>query len=189
MAFEHARRAAVQRPQPHGVVPRRRRDALAVGRHRERHDGRGMAGELLDRVGRPGCQIAILPSSPPVTSRPSGRIATAFTALSWKRITCSATLRSSDQRIAEVSKLPDSAVLPSAEIASARTGPPWPRNCACALPSASGANSNAAQIRLIIGGLHAERGDAFARVASSRKAARNACTAGRSRRLSTTRKS
>ena len=64
--------------------------------------------------------------------RPSLSQATAFTALSWKRITCSATLRVSDQRIAEVSKLPETAWLPSGEIASARTGPPWPRNCACA---------------------------------------------------------
>ena len=43
--------------------------------------------------------------------RPSGRSATAFTAPSWKRSTCSAALRSSDQRIAEVSKLPESALL------------------------------------------------------------------------------
>ena len=33
-------------------------------------------------AGSPGFQIAILPSSPPVASRPSLRIATAFTALS-----------------------------------------------------------------------------------------------------------
>src|SRR3972149_9350134 len=71
-------------------------------------------------------------------------------------------LRSSDQRIAEVSKLPDSARLPSGEIASARTGPPWPRNCACATssatPSASGNSSSNVQRRLVIGWLHAERG-------------------------------
>ena len=41
----------------------------------------------------------------------------------------------SDQRIAEVSKLPETAWLPSGEIASARTGPPWPRNWACAVLS------------------------------------------------------
>jgi hypothetical protein len=41
-------------------------------------------------------------------------------------------LRVSDQRIAEVSKLPETTVVPSGETASARTGPPWPRNCACA---------------------------------------------------------
>src|SRR6266404_3301617 len=38
----------------------------------------------------------------------------------------------SDQRIADVSKLPESAVEPSAEIASARIGPPCPLNCASA---------------------------------------------------------
>jgi hypothetical protein len=32
----------------------------------------------------------------------------------------------------EVSKLPESAVCPSEEIAIALTGPPWPRNGACA---------------------------------------------------------
>src|SRR5262249_5300174 len=36
-----------------------------------------------------------------------------------------------------VSKLPETANAPSAEIASARTGPPWPRNCACADTPAS----------------------------------------------------
>src|SRR5215831_11592000 len=52
-------------------------------------------------------------------------------------MTCSATLRASDQRMTEVSKLPDTASLPSGEIANARTGPPWPRNCACAAKGAS----------------------------------------------------
>jgi hypothetical protein len=55
-------------------------------------------------------------------------MATAFTAPSWKRSTCSAALRLSDHRIADVSKLPDMAFVPSGEIASAFTGPPWPRN-------------------------------------------------------------
>src|SRR5262249_33564499 len=49
----------------------------------------------------------------------------------WKRRTCPATFRRSDQLIADVSKLPDTAVLPSDEIATARTGPPCPRNWAC----------------------------------------------------------
>ena len=43
-----------------------------------------------------------------------------------------AALRVSDQRIAELSKLPEIALAPSADTATARTGPPWPRNCACA---------------------------------------------------------
>ena len=81
--------------------------------------------------------------------RPSFKKATAFTALSWKRITCMATLRWSDQRIAEVSKLPETAWVPSGEMASARTGPPWPRNCACAAPAANGSTHKARVRRLI----------------------------------------
>jgi hypothetical protein len=76
--------------------------------------------------------MAIRASSLAVTARPPLRIATAFTALSCKRSTCSAALRRSDQRIAEVSKLPESALAPSAETASARMGPPCPRTCASA---------------------------------------------------------
>src|SRR5262249_35266985 len=63
--------------------------------------------------------------------------ATALTAPSWKRSTSAAALRASDQRITAVSKLPETADAPSGEIASARTGPPWPRNCACAETPAS----------------------------------------------------
>ena len=63
----------------------------------------------LSGSGLPCVQIAICASAPAVTMRPSLSQATAFTALSWKRITCSATLRVSDQRIAEVSKLPEMA--------------------------------------------------------------------------------
>src|SRR6185437_2663766 len=80
-------------------------------------------------------------SAPPVTIRPSLRYATALTAPSWNRRTCSATLRVSDQRIAEVSKLPEIACDPSGETARARTGPPWPRNWANAALNASGTNS------------------------------------------------
>src|SRR6185437_3673363 len=87
--------------------------------------------------------------------------------------TCSATLRASDQRIAEVSKLPDTACAPSDEIASARTGPPWPRNCACAPLTASGSSKAAAHRRrmrdlmtgsLTLARLHAEGADALARL-------------------------
>src|SRR5712691_11288150 len=39
--------------------------------------------------------------------------------------------------MAELSKLPEIAVLPSFEMASARTGPPWPRSWACAASSAT----------------------------------------------------
>ena len=51
--------------------------------------------------------------------------------------------------MAEVSKLPETASLPSGEIASARTGPPWPRNCACAAPAASGSSRKANRKRLM----------------------------------------
>ena len=69
-----------------------------------------LSGALL-----PALQSAMRPSAPPVTARPSASSATAFTASSWKRSTCSALLRVSDQRIAEESKLPESASLPSCE--------------------------------------------------------------------------
>jgi hypothetical protein len=74
--------------------------------------------------------MAMRPSAPAVAVRPSLSSATALTASAWKRSTCSAALRVSDQRIAVESKLPVTAVCPSDEIANARTGPPWPRNCA-----------------------------------------------------------
>src|SRR5262249_20334378 len=123
----------------------------------------------IDGRGSPGRQIAMRESSPLVAMRPSGRKATALTAPSWKRSTCSAALRSSDQRIAEVSKLPEIAFLPSGEIASARTGPPWPRNCACAASDAAdNTNATTASKRTIIASrfsysrftrAHAERAD------------------------------
>jgi hypothetical protein len=70
-----------------------------------------------------------------------------LTASAWKRSTCSAALRTSDQRIEVESKLPVTAVCPSDEIASARTGPPWPRNCASAPVIPSGRiTSKAAQV-------------------------------------------
>ena len=106
----------------------------------------------------PDRQIATRPSSPPVTVRPSGMSATAFTALSWKRSTCSAALRVIDQRIAELSKLPEIAVVPSAEIASARTGPPWPRSWACA--GAARSNARRTNVNLVIGRLHSQRANA-----------------------------
>jgi hypothetical protein len=64
------------------------------------------------------------PSAPAVAVRPSLSHATALTASEWKRSTCSAELRVRDQRMAVESKLPEIALSPSAEIASARTGPP-----------------------------------------------------------------
>src|SRR5438034_7418403 len=88
------------------------------------------------------------PSAPAVAARPSFSSTTALTASAWKRSTCSAALRASDQRIAVESKLPVTAVYPSGEIASARTGPPWPRNCAKAVVTSSGRTaSRAAQVR------------------------------------------
>src|SRR5258707_4288152 len=88
------------------------------------------------------------PSAPAVAARPSLSSTTALTASAWKRSTCSAALRASDQRIAVESKLPVTAVCPSDEMASARTGPPWPRNCAKAAVASSGRTvSRVAQVR------------------------------------------
>jgi hypothetical protein len=61
----------------------------------------------IDGCALPGVQIAMRASSPAVATRPSGRNSAAFTAPSWKRSTCSAAFCRSDQRIAEVSKLPE----------------------------------------------------------------------------------
>ena len=63
----------------------------------------------LSGFGLPGVQSAMCASAPAVAMRPSFSQMTAFTASSWKRITCSATLRVSDQRMAAVSKLPEMA--------------------------------------------------------------------------------
>src|SRR5207245_10542685 len=90
-----------------------------------------------------GRQISRRAPSPRVATLPSGSIGTAVTAPSWKRSTSVAALRSSDQRMTDVSKLPDTADLPSGAIASARTGPPWPRSCACATPAAHSNTTNA----------------------------------------------
>src|SRR5271165_2578803 len=64
------------------------------------------------------------PSSPIVAELPAP--------LTCRRRTCSTRSWRSDQRIADASKLPENAVMPSAETASARIGPPCPRNCASA---------------------------------------------------------
>src|SRR3954468_2311087 len=129
----------------------------------------------------PARQIAMRASSPLVAIRPSGRNATALTAPSWKRSTCSAAFLCSDHRIADVSKLPESACVPSGEIASARTGPPWPRNCACApsgeITARSMKTKRTRNISARLGnnsgvrGAHAERADAVAhaRIAQRRQ--------------------
>ncbi len=74
--------------------------------------------------------------------------------------------------------------LPSAETASARTGPPWPRSCACGRRGKRAAASSEQQARCRSGVMPApSRARGCARACrSSRSAARNACTAGRSRR-------
>src|SRR6266849_6208715 len=89
--------------------------------------------------------MAMRASSPPVAAAPSLSRATALTAPSWKCSTSSAALRSSDQRMAEVSKLPDIRILPSGDTARARTGPPCPRNCALAVPIAGSQLATSAQ--------------------------------------------
>ena len=133
MPFEHARRAARERPQPHRVVPAGRGERLAVGRDGETDDRAPYALPGRPPACRaPGCQMAMRASSPLVAMRPSRRKATAFTAPSWNLSTFSAAPEASDQMIAVVSKLPETSRCPSGETASARTGPPWPRNWACA---------------------------------------------------------
>ena len=83
MAFEHARRAARERPQPDGAVPRCRRDAWCrPAKPRARRSARCGLRTLAPARARPASRSRRWPSSPPVASRPSFRIATAFTALS-----------------------------------------------------------------------------------------------------------
>jgi hypothetical protein len=47
-------------------------------------------------------------------------------------------------------------------MASARTGPPWPRNWACAVFAPIANSTITTQKCLVIGGLHAERNDTLA---------------------------
>jgi hypothetical protein len=61
-----------------------------------------------------------------------------------KRKTCSANPVAADQRITDVSKLPDRIFRLSGDMATTRTGPPWPRICAIAVPAMT-ANSAAAR--------------------------------------------
>ncbi len=61
IAFEHARRAAGKRPQPHAVIPRGRGERLAVRRDGKIDDRAGMAvehlvGRLLARASRSQCE-------------------------------------------------------------------------------------------------------------------------------------
>src|SRR5262249_60429856 len=70
-------------------------------------------------------------------------------------------------RIGVSSRLREIAVLPAADTASARTGPPWPRSCACAGVSVTAATASASTARgiaSIIRRHHAERGDACAHI-------------------------
>ena len=75
-------------------------------------------------LSEPARQSATRPSWPPVAKRPPGSAMAAFTALSCRRSTAIASPRSSDQRIARLSKLPEIAMAPSPATESARTGPP-----------------------------------------------------------------
>src|SRR5260221_9382246 len=92
-------------------------------------------------------------SSPLVAMRPSRRKTPALTGRSGKRGTCPAGFLGSDQRMAEVSKLPESACVPSGEMASARTGPPWPRNCACAVADATSSSASTTKTWAIVAAL------------------------------------
>ena len=64
MALEHARLAAGERPQPRGVIPRRRRERRAVRRNRERHHRRLVAFKHGVGLRLAGRQIAMRVSSP-----------------------------------------------------------------------------------------------------------------------------
>ena len=91
------------------------------------------------------------PSSPPVTVRPSvGERDRIDRALVEPQHLDRGIAASSDQRIAEESKLPEIALAPSGAMASARTGPPCPRSCACAsgIADASAMSAAAMLIRL-----------------------------------------
>src|SRR5215831_13808292 len=116
------------------------------------------ASSTLDGCGSPGVQIAMRASSPLVAMRPSRRKSAAFTAPSWKRSTCSAVFLDSDQRITDVSKLPETTCVPSGEIASVRTGPPWPRNCACATVGTSNRSAARESTRTVIAELETSSG-------------------------------
>ena len=145
VAFQHARRAAIERPQADAVVPRCRGEHRAVRRQRQRGDRAAVAVEHSV-----GLRLALRPDRDMGVGAGGGDAAVLEPGHRVHRAVVKAhhllgdVARSSDQRIAEVSKLPEMAWLPSGEIASARTGPPWPRNCAFAGVNASG-NSRTTQ--------------------------------------------
>src|SRR5262249_47519271 len=120
--------------------------------------GASCPSSTLDGCGSPGVQIAIRAFSPPGAVRPARRKSAAVTAPSLERTTCAAVFLDSDQRITDVSKLPETACVPSGEIASARTGPPWPRNCACATVGASNRSATRERTRSVIAELETSSG-------------------------------
>ena len=128
VAFEHARRAARERPQPHRVIPRRRGQRPALGRYSKGRNRRRMT--LEDLSGRPargpdGDAAVLARSRDAAVLEIGDRVHRAVVEAQHLL----GAVAASDQRIADVSKLPDRAVAVG-EIASARTGPPCPRNCA-----------------------------------------------------------
>ena len=134
VAVEHPRRP-IARKRPQRAVPSHEAEAIALPSGETASATIGALCGSITRTGAvsPAVHSAMRPSSPPVAKRPSGSAAAAFTAPSWKRSTARAPSPDpSDQRIADWSKLPDSASLPSGDTATARTGPPCPRSCASA---------------------------------------------------------
>ncbi len=133
VALEHARRCRRASGQSRTVLSHAAEASVAPSRrNRERHDRRGVP------FAAP-CRAAACPRSRSRCARPRrpsrrGRRAAARPRSRHRRGSAAPARRhcaSSDQRIAEVSKLPEIAVAPSADTATARTGPPCPRNCAC----------------------------------------------------------
>ena len=174
----------------------RRGERAAIRRHRKRDHRNLMPLEHLRRLRlarRPDRDTRVLPAG---GEAPSRRKIAALTAPSWKRSTCSATSFESDQRITEVSKLPETARAPSGEIASARTGPPWPAIAPAPEPAPArepqplqrrGHHRDCGENQASVGHMPSAR--IFSRTGPSRSASRKATTAERSRRLSTRRKS
>jgi hypothetical protein len=142
MAIDPRRRAATGGMQEHDPVPAAGRDARTVRRHGDRRHRPVMPTKqpLGRRPLAPERHLPVLPArhEPPVAKEGHG-----VDPPECSRSTRSATPLALSQRIAVVSKDPVAA-RPSGPSASARTGPPWPRNSIAATGTAA---SMAARLR------------------------------------------
>ena len=102
VAFEHARRSPPSSGQSRTVWSQDAEASVAPsGETASATTGAVCPSSTASGVRSPALQSAMRPSSPPVTARPSASIATALTAPSWKRSTCSAAVggqRPADRR-------------------------------------------------------------------------------------------